>query len=81
MSSTSRTISCGTCPARGLHCDDCMVTALLQVATPGGERLPPDADERAALGELVRAGLVSAEEAAGAWVARAPLPLRPRVAG
>ncbi|HYN28630.1 MAG TPA: hypothetical protein VES95_01980 [Dermatophilaceae bacterium] len=81
MVPTSMTISCGTCPVRGLHCDGCMVTALLDVGARGDERLPLDLDERAALDGLVRAGLVCVDEAAGAHATREPLPLRRRVAG
>jgi hypothetical protein len=56
-------VDCATCPARGLRCDDCMVTALLSM--PPAD-LPLDAAERLAVTRLVSAGLVTAETAASA---------------
>lgn len=56
-------IDCATCPVRELHCADCMVTTLRALPEPG---LPLDADERAVVTGLVRAGLLSAESAASA---------------
>ncbi len=61
----SLVIDCATCPVRELRCADCMVPALRALPEPG---LPLDADERAAVTGLVRAGLLSAESAAGARV-------------
>lgn len=70
----SLTIVCSRCPVRGLHCGDCMVTALLDPDALGlGEDLPLDADERAAVTACVRAGLVTAESAATVRAQRAPL--------
>lgn len=56
------TIECGTCPVRELHCGDCMVPVLLTVAAARSET-SLDAQERAAVARLVRAGLVDPEEA------------------
>lgn len=57
------TIDCRTCPVRELHCDDCMVPVLLSIT---GTRTDGalDAEERAVVTRLVRAGLVDAETAA-----------------
>ncbi|MBM6404045.1 hypothetical protein JQN72_07295 [Phycicoccus sp. CSK15P-2] len=56
------TVECRTCPVRELHCDDCMVPVLLSIGGPRGES-SLDAEERAAVTRLVRAGLVDAEAA------------------
>ncbi len=61
------TIDCRTCPVRELQCDDCMVPVLLTLTAPGvRSETSPDAEERAVLTRLVRAGLVDAETAAHA---------------
>lgn len=66
------TIQCRSCPVRGTHCDDCMVTALLQLpqarGEPGPHDLPLDAEDRACVDRFVASGLLSA---AGAWRVRA----------
>ncbi len=54
-------IDCSSCPVRELHCDDCMVPALLALPTAD---LPLDAAERAAVTAFVSAGLVDRVEAA-----------------
>lgn len=60
-------VDCQTCPVRQTHCDDCMVTAL-QAISPLA--LPLDHAEQTAMGVLVAAGLVTAEEAASASARR-----------
>lgn len=82
------TIDCQTCPARGRHCGDCFVPVLgrawaeqdarapVQDGGAGGG-LPLDAGEEAAVHVLVRAGLVSEDEARRARVR--PEPLLPRL--
>jgi hypothetical protein len=62
-------IDCQTCPVRDLHCDDCMVPALL--ATVDGQ-LPLDRAERAAVTRFVEAGLVAPETAATVQARREP---------
>lgn len=57
-------VECRSCPVRGAHCDDCMVTALWSLPVP--QRLDPD--ERYAVDLLVAAGLVSPAGAAAAQV-------------
>ncbi|HMM95878.1 hypothetical protein [Phycicoccus sp.] len=59
------TIDCRTCPVRELHCDDCMVPVLLSISGTRTET-SLDAEERAVVTRLVRAGLVDPEEAARA---------------
>ena len=71
-------IDCQSCPVRELHCADCMVTAL---ATPTGSELPLDAAEQAAVGRLVAAGLVSAQEGAAATARREPWAAHARAVG
>lgn len=71
-------IDCQSCPVRELHCDDCMVTALL---APQASMLPLDAAERAAVGRLLGAGLVSANEAATATARREPWAAHVRAVG
>lgn len=69
-------LDCRTCPVRGLHCDSCMVTALLALSPSpaAGEvcdpyEAPLDGEERRALSVLADAGLVAREEVedAAAW--------------
>ncbi len=62
-------IECMTCPVRGTRCDDCMVTALLMPEAPD---LPLDGAERAAVGRLVAAGLVTPETAGEVRARREP---------
>jgi hypothetical protein len=62
-------IDCHSCPVRDLHCDDCMVTALL---APQGSELPLDAAERAAVDRFVEAGLVTLQEGVAAVARREP---------
>ena len=62
-------IDCHSCPVRDLHCDDCMVTALL---VPQGSELPLDAAERAAVDRFVGASLVGPQEAASVVARREP---------
>jgi hypothetical protein len=62
-------IDCATCPARELHCADCMVTALGRLPEPG---VPLDVDERTVVTTLVRAGMLSAEAAATVRARRVP---------
>ncbi|MGG5261056.1 hypothetical protein [Phycicoccus avicenniae] len=58
------TVDCRTCPVRELHCDDCMVPVLLSLTAPGSRSdTALDAEERAAVTRLVRAGLVDPETA------------------
>ena len=58
-------VECRTCPVRELHCDDCMVPVLLQISSARSET-SLDAEERAAVTRLVRAGLVDPETATAA---------------
>lgn len=55
-------IDCDTCAVRDLHCDDCVVTALLGPHVQADSDLPHgvqvDADERRALAVLADSGLV-----------------------
>lgn len=70
------TVECRTCPVRELHCGDCMVPVLLDLAAPTlrGDLaestlrvdLALDPQERAAVTNLVLAGLVDAETASRA---------------
>jgi hypothetical protein len=62
-------IDCHSCPVKDVHCDDCMVTALL---SPQGAQLSLDPAERAAVTRFVAAGLVSPQEAASASARREP---------
>ncbi len=58
------TVDCTTCPVRELHCDDCMVPVLLTLTAPSARsETSLDAEERAVVTRLVRAGLVDAEAA------------------
>lgn len=74
MSATSSmTISCNGCPVRGSHCEECMVTALLDpTATGASGDLPPDPDERRVVADLVRLGMLGEEEALSARARREP---------
>ena len=61
------TVECRTCPVRELHCGDCMVPVLLDLAAPSLRvDLVLDPQERAAVSRLVHAGLVDAETASRA---------------
>ncbi|MGL4178201.1 MAG: hypothetical protein ACRCSN_19270 [Dermatophilaceae bacterium] len=61
------TVDCRTCPAREVHCGECMVPVLLELEAHGvGGHARLDADERRAVALLVRAGLVDAETASRA---------------
>jgi hypothetical protein len=71
-------IDCHSCPVKDLHCDDCMVTALL---TPQGAELPLDPAERAAVTRFVAAGLVSPQRAASATARREPWGLHSSAVG
>jgi hypothetical protein len=71
-------IDCHSCPVRDVHCDDCMVTALL---SPQGVELPLDPTERAAVTRFVAAGLVSPQQAAGATARREPWSLHTSAVG
>jgi hypothetical protein len=62
-------IDCQSCPVKDVHCDDCMVTALL---APQGAQLSLDPAERSAVTRFVAAGLVSAQEAASVSARREP---------
>lgn len=66
-------VDCETCPVRGRHCADCMVTALtllpMPARQPAGEAgvapegsLPLDPAERRAVSVLIAAGLVDRAE-------------------
>jgi hypothetical protein len=48
-------VDCDTCPVRGTHCGDCVVTVLMSPASAG---LPLDPLEQKAVATLVEAGLV-----------------------
>jgi hypothetical protein len=64
---TTMTVECRTCPVRELHCADCMVPVLLDLAAPAlrlDHRLDPE--ERAVVTRLVEAGLLAPEAAAQA---------------
>ena len=64
-------VECRTCPVRELHCGDCMVPVLLDLAAPSLRvDLALDPQERAAVTRLVHAGLVDPETAS---LARAKL--------
>lgn len=61
------TVECRTCPVRELHCGDCMVPVLLDLAAPPLRvDLALDPQERAAITRLVHAGLVDPETASRA---------------
>lgn len=70
-------LQCGQCPMRGTACEDCVVTAFF--AGPQVERdeelLELDRDEWAAVGNLVRAGLVDPVTAGQAQARRTLLRL------
>ncbi|MDE9366754.1 hypothetical protein PZ938_14160 [Luteipulveratus sp. YIM 133132] len=64
-------VDCRTCPVRGTHCEDCMVTAMLTISP---HDLPLDPAEREAVTALVSAGLVSPQEAHRAQARKEPWP-------
>lgn len=64
-------VDCQTCPVRGTHCEDCVVTAMLTLST---HDLPVDRAEHDALATLVGVGLVHPDEAARASARREPWP-------
>lgn len=75
---TSMTMACRGCPMSNIRCGECVVTALVDpvsMGLPQGE-LPLDDAEQAALGALVRGGLVDADVARAARAHRAAFPLR-----
>jgi hypothetical protein len=89
-------IDCQSCPVRDLHCQDCMVTALLgrepgelPLAPAPGElpllplpgELPLDSTERAAVMRFVASGLVSTQEGATVQVRRDPWSAHARAVG
>jgi hypothetical protein len=74
-------IDCQSCPVRDLHCDDCMVTALVALEAPLAAELPLDAAERAAVSRFAGAGLVSAQTAAEATARREPWASHVRAVG
>ncbi len=61
----SMRVDCTTCPARDIHCDGCMVTALAQLpvidrSTPRtGLELVLDPEDRACVDRFVSSGLLS----------------------
>ncbi len=64
---TVMAVECRTCPVRELRCDDCMVPVLLSLTAPAARPdAALDAEERAVVTRLVRAGLVDAETASRA---------------
>ena len=64
---TTMTVECRTCPVRELHCGDCMVPVLIELAAPSARAEHGlDPQERAAVTLLVQAGLVDVESAARA---------------
>jgi hypothetical protein len=71
-------IDCHSCPVRDVHCDDCMVTALL---APQRAELGLDPAERAAVTRFVAAGLVSGQEAASVSARREPWAVQGRAVG
>jgi hypothetical protein len=62
-------IDCQTCPVRDLHCDECIVPAML---APLDGTMSLDRAERAAVSRFVSAGLVSAQQAGGLEARREP---------
>jgi hypothetical protein len=78
-------IDCHSCPVRDVHCDDCMVTALLAPPTallaPQRAELGLDPAERAAVSRFVAAGLVSGQEAASVSARREPWAVQGRAVG
>ncbi|MGL5859034.1 MAG: hypothetical protein ACRC35_11660 [Angustibacter sp.] len=70
---TTMSVDCSTCPVREVHCGECMVPALLDLApfkAHGHVRL--NTQERRAVTLLVRVGLIDAGEASRARAAVAP---------
>jgi hypothetical protein len=74
-------IDCQSCPVRDLHCDDCMVTALVALEAPRAVELALDAAERVAVSRFAAAGLVSAQTAAEARAHREPWARHVRAVG
>lgn len=72
-------IDCQACPVRELHCDDCMVGALLSPSAAAD--LPLDAAERAAVTAFVASGLVSPAEASRVRARREPWATHARAVG
>ena len=72
---TVMAVECRTCPVRELRCDDCMVPVLLSLTEhPARPDTALDAEERAAVTRLVRAGLVDPETASRARATIEPGP-------
>ncbi len=72
---TVMAVECRTCPVRELRCDDCMVPVLLSLTEhPARPDTTLDAEERAAVTRLVRAGLVDPETASRARATTEPRP-------
>jgi hypothetical protein len=51
-------VDCDTCVARGVACDDCVVSVLLASGGPSAGIVDLDPDEQAALQALAGSGLV-----------------------
>ncbi|GAA4406039.1 hypothetical protein GCM10023168_20340 [Fodinibacter luteus] len=72
---TTMAVECRTCPVRELHCADCMVPVLLDLAAPALRvDYSLDPDERAVVTRLVHSGLVSPETAARVRARAEPVP-------
>ncbi len=77
-------IDCAGCPVRGVHCDDCIVTALATISVGAPADSPAasthshamllDAAEQRAVDLFVRAGLIGRDRAATLRAVRAPHP-------
>lgn len=59
-------VDCAACPVAGRHCATCAVGVVLETSTV----LPLDAREARAVDMLASLGLVSFDEAAGAYALR-----------
>jgi hypothetical protein len=69
---TMMLVDCESCPVRGHHCADCMVTALTRIPIPdlravddpaaSRDSVPLDPAERRAASVLLAAGLVNRQE-------------------
>ena len=66
-------VDCMTCPVRERRCEDCVVTTLMTLMTPGSTEFPLDPAESAAVSVFVGAGLVSAASALRLHARREPL--------
>lgn len=85
---TMMLVDCESCPVRGRHCADCMVTALTRIPMPtlrpaedaGGplDPLPLDTAERRAVAVLLAAGLVDRQAADHASARLEPMGTRSR---